>query len=220
MRPYTIARFTILYVSAFLLSLPSKLTNCPTRSILASTISELLTGARTMLRASPSKGHRKGPLQAGGQAQSCKIAPHLFGKISSLGAGSGDPPAYKKVVTRHNLVIGASGLNLNEQPLVLWLAKRRKWHGGCFILFSQSVLRGSKMSRQIDTAFQRAKHKRETKSAPSFGTLARLYFDLQRLRQEVRIAECGKAAGPEWLLDNHGAAADWSTPGACPLVQH
>jgi len=28
------------------------------------------------------------------------------------------------------------------------------------------------MSRQIDTAFQRAKHKRKTKSAPSFGTLA------------------------------------------------
>ena len=80
------------------------------------------------------------------------------------------------------------------------------------------------MSQQIDTAFQRAKHKRETKSAPSFGTLARQYFDLQRLRQEVRIAECGKAAGPEWLLDNHGAAADWSTPSArpcaCPLVQH
>ena len=115
-------------------------------------------------------------------------------------------------------------MNPNEQPLVLWLAKRRKWHGGCFILFSQSVLRGSKMSRQIDTALQRAKHKRETKSAPSFGTLARQYFDLQRLRQEVRIAECGKAAGPEWLLDNHGAAADWSTPSArpraCPLVQH
>ena len=55
MRPYTIARFTILHVSAYVLSLPSKLTNCPTRSILASTISELLTsvkrsGARTMLR--------------------------------------------------------------------------------------------------------------------------------------------------------------------------
>ena len=80
------------------------------------------------------------------------------------------------------------------------------------------------MSQQIDTAFQRAKHKRETKSAPSFGTLARQYFDLQRLRQKVRIAECGKSAGQEWLLDNHRAAADWSTPGACrcayPRVQH
>ena len=79
------------------------------------------------------------------------------------------------------------------------------------------------MSRQIDPAFQTAKRKRETKSAPSFGTLARQYFDLKRLRQEVRIAECGKAAGQEWLLDNHGAA-DWSTPSArpCayPLVQH
>jgi hypothetical protein len=84
------------------------------------------------------------------------------------------------------------------------------------------------MSQQIDTAFQRVKHKRkhkkETKSAPSFGTLARQYFDLQRLRREVRIAECGKIAGQEWLLDNHGAAADWSTPSsrarAYPLVQH
>jgi len=80
------------------------------------------------------------------------------------------------------------------------------------------------MSQQIDTAFQRAKHKRETKSAPSFGTLARQYFDLQRLRQEVRIAECGKTAGEEWLLDNHGAAADLPTPSArpraYPLMQH
>lgn len=80
------------------------------------------------------------------------------------------------------------------------------------------------MSQQIDTAFQRAKHKRKTKSAPSFETLARRYFDLQRLRQAVRIAECGKAAGQEWLLDKHRAAADWSTPGArsCayPPVQH
>ena len=80
------------------------------------------------------------------------------------------------------------------------------------------------MSQQIDTAFQRAKHKRETKSAPSFGTLARQYFDLQRLRREVRIAECGKIAGQEWLLDNHRAAADGSAPSsrpcAYPLVQH
>ena len=80
------------------------------------------------------------------------------------------------------------------------------------------------MSRQIDTAFQRAKHKRKTKSAPSFGTLARQYFDLQRLRQEVRIAECGKTTGQEWLLDNPRAAADWSTPSARPCayppVQH
>jgi hypothetical protein len=70
------------------------------------------------------------------------------------------------------------------------------------------------MSRQIDTAFQRVKQKRKTKSALAFGTLARQYFDLQRLRQQVRIAECGKTAGQEWLLDNHGAAADWSTPSA------
>jgi hypothetical protein len=82
------------------------------------------------------------------------------------------------------------------------------------------------MSQQTDTAFQRVnhkrKHKKETKSAPSFGTLARQYFDLQRLRREVRIAECGKIAGQE--LDNHRAAADGSTPSsrrcAYPPVQH
>jgi hypothetical protein len=88
----------------------------------------------------------------------------------------------------------------------------------------QLVVRGSKMSQQIDTAPQRAKYKREAKSAPSFRTLARQYFDLQRLRQEVRIAKCGKAAGQEWLLVNHRGAADRSVPSvrpsAYPLDQH
>jgi hypothetical protein len=127
----------------------------------------------------------------------------------------------QKVTTRHNPVIGASGLNLNEQPPVPWLGTPQvAWRLLRFILFSQSVPRGSKMGQQIDTAFQKVKHKRETKSAPSFGTLARQYFDLQRLRQEVRIAECGKTADQEWLLDNHSAAADSSRPRACPPIQH
>ena len=80
------------------------------------------------------------------------------------------------------------------------------------------------MSQQIHTASQRPKHKREAKSAPFSKNLARQYFDLQRLRQQVRIAECGKTAGQEWLLDGHRTAADRSTSSAHrpghPMVQH
>lgn len=81
------------------------------------------------------------------------------------------------------------------------------------------------MSQQIHTTSQRAKYKREVKSStPSFKNLARKYFDLQRLREQVRIAECGKIAGQEWLLGNHRAVADWSEsrprrPGY-PVVHH
>ena len=76
------------------------------------------------------------------------------------------------------------------------------------------------------TARQRAKRARLTKSTPSFGTLARQYFDLQRLRQQVRIAECGKLAGQELSRSpvNYGAAAEWSPLGArrseYSVVQH
>ena len=66
------------------------------------------------------------------------------------------------------------------------------------------------MSRQFHTVIRKAKLKSETGSAPSFKTLAKQYFDLQRLRQEVRIAECGKAALHECALTDKQAVADWS----------
>jgi len=79
------------------------------------------------------------------------------------------------------------------------------------------------MSQQIQTASQKAKHKRETKPVPSFKDLARQYADLQRLRRQVRVAECGKTIGQEWLRDTD-RAADWSVstarrPGH-PMVHH
>jgi hypothetical protein len=90
-------------------------------------------------------------------------------------------------------------------------------------LWSVKLLR-FKMSQQIHTAAQKVKHKKEARSAPSFKNLARQYFDLQRLRKEVRIAECGKTTGQEWLLHNHRTAADWSATGArrpgYPSVHH
>lgn len=69
------------------------------------------------------------------------------------------------------------------------------------------------MSQQIHTASQKAKYKKEARSAPSFKNLARQYFDLQRLREQVRIAECGKTTGQEWLLHHHRTATGARRPG-------
>lgn len=66
------------------------------------------------------------------------------------------------------------------------------------------------MSQQAQTVLRKAKVKSETRSPPSFETLARQYFDLQRLRQAVRIAECGKMALHESALTDKGAVTDWS----------
>jgi hypothetical protein len=67
------------------------------------------------------------------------------------------------------------------------------------------------MSQQIHNSSQSQKHKKEAKAALAFKNLARQYFDLQRLRQQVRVAECGKTAGDDWLPDSH-KATDRSMP--------
>jgi hypothetical protein len=55
------------------------------------------------------------------------------------------------------------------------------------------------MRQQFDgrTSFQGTKRKKRTKPTPSSQELAKRYFDLQCLRQQVRIAESGQIVGRE-----------------------
>jgi hypothetical protein len=59
---------------------------------------------------------------------------------------------------------------------------------------------GFKMAKQLDRRIllDGTKRKKRSKPTPSAQELAKRYFDLQCLRQKVRIAESGRALGPEW----------------------
>jgi hypothetical protein len=59
---------------------------------------------------------------------------------------------------------------------------------------------GIRMAQQLDRRIllDGAKRKKRSKPTPSAQELAKRYFDLQCLRQKVRIAESGRVLGPEW----------------------
>ena len=64
------------------------------------------------------------------------------------------------------------------------------------------------MGQQLDirSSLQGRKPKKSTKSAPSAQELAKRYFDLQCLRQRVRIAETGQPIGRAILRAQPSAA--------------
>jgi hypothetical protein len=97
----------------------------------------------------------------------------------------------------HKWVIARSGLNLLRAASVtptgdIGLA--------CLLhRWAQRAVRGFKMDQQSDRrgSLQGANRKKRVKSAPSTRDLEQQYLDLQRLRQQVRIAECGQIANRE-----------------------
>jgi hypothetical protein len=84
------------------------------------------------------------------------------------------------------------------------------WHSACTARSLRAAILGQEgcMGQQLDirSSLQGRKPKKPTSSAPSVQELAKRYFDLQCLRQRVRIAETGRPIGREILRAQPSAA--------------